>query len=75
MKNKKWFMTAVITIVLSVMPICASAYQSLPPGFDDNVDDETPAAPISGLVALGLLAGAGYGIKKIKNANSKKQKS
>ncbi|GEM_PF-5720160 len=32
------------------------------PGFDDDTDDEL--IPINGLVALGLLAGAIYGIRK-----------
>ncbi len=32
-------------------------------GFDDNVNDEVP---INGLLALGILAGAFYGIKKLK---------
>ncbi len=34
--------------------------------FDDDIDDETPAAPIDGLLGLGLAAGAMYGIKKLK---------
>lgn len=34
--------------------------------FDDDVDDGTPAAPIDGLLGLGLAAGAWYGIKKLK---------
>jgi hypothetical protein len=33
--------------------------------FDDDVDDGTPAAPIDGLLSLGLAAGAYYGIRKI----------
>lgn len=33
--------------------------------FDDDVDDGTPAAPIDGLLGLGLAAGAYYGIRKI----------
>ncbi len=34
--------------------------------FDDDVDDEVPAAPIDGFIGLGIAAGAYYGIKKIK---------
>ncbi len=34
--------------------------------FDDDVDDQTPAAPIDGFIGLGIAAGAYYGIKKIK---------
>ena len=36
------------------------------PGFDDSQNDSQPAAPITSLVALGLLAGAAYGIKKMR---------
>ena len=36
------------------------------PSFDDSQNDSGTAAPISSLVALGLLAGAAYGIKKMK---------
>jgi len=35
------------------------------PGFDDSQNDAQPA-PISSIVALGLVAGAIYGIRKIK---------
>ena len=34
--------------------------------FDDDVDDETPAAPIDGLLGLGIAAGAWYGVRKLK---------
>jgi len=34
--------------------------------FDDDVDDTTPAAPIDGLIGLGIAAGAFYGVRKIK---------
>ncbi len=34
--------------------------------FDDDVDDEVPAAPIDGFIGLGIAAGAWYGIKKLK---------
>lgn len=34
--------------------------------FDDDVDDETPAAPIDGLLGLGLAAGVYYGIRKLR---------
>lgn len=34
--------------------------------FDDDVDDQTPAVPIDGLLGIGLAAGAWYGIKRLK---------
>lgn len=34
--------------------------------FDDDVDDEVPAAPIDGLIGLGIAAGTLYGIRKLK---------
>ncbi len=37
--------------------------------FDDDVEDEVPAAPIDGLLGLGIAAGAMYGIKKLKGKN------
>jgi hypothetical protein len=32
--------------------------------FPDDVDDETPAAPIDGLIGVGLIAGACIGLRK-----------
>ena len=40
--------------------------QDLPPVFDDSVNDETPPAPITGLLPLGLAVGAYLGFKKLK---------
>ncbi|WP_247653536.1 hypothetical protein [Flavobacterium sp. CS20] len=56
------------SLVLVVILISSSAlYAQLPPGFGDtNVDDTTAPAPISGLVALGVIAGATIGIRKLK---------
>ncbi len=34
--------------------------------FDDDVDDQAPAAPIDGLLGLGIAAGAWYGIRKVR---------
>jgi len=36
------------------------------PGFMDDVDDETPAAPIDLLIYSGLAAGAALGVKRLK---------
>ncbi|MBA3986262.1 MAG: hypothetical protein H0X63_06775, partial [Flavobacteriales bacterium] len=38
--------------------------------FDNDVDDEVPAAPIDGFIGLGIAAGAYYGIKKIRSTKS-----
>ncbi len=48
--------------------ICTLASQPVKSqiSFDDDVDDQTPAAPIDGLLGLGIAAGAWYGIKKLK---------
>ena len=35
-------------------------------GFDDDVDDSGTAAPINGLIALGLAIGGYLGIKKVR---------
>ncbi|WP_159432695.1 hypothetical protein [Mesonia phycicola] len=56
-------MSLVFTILL--FSCSFSAFAQLP-GFGDDVDDETPAAPIDALVCLGFLAGGVYGVKKIK---------
>ncbi|MNE91624.1 hypothetical protein D3C80_1892610 [compost metagenome] len=37
-------------------------------GFDDNVDDQAPAANVDGFLILGLIAGATLGIRKMKKA-------
>ena len=36
------------------------------PGFPDDVDDETPAAPIDIFIYTGIAAGAALGIKRLK---------
>ena len=63
MKNRK---VKIIIGTLLLMLCSFSSYAQLPPGFggnDNNVDD---TAPISSLITLGLIAGAVYGIKKMK---------
>lgn len=39
----------------------------LPPGFGDTtIDDTSSPAPISGLIALGIIVGGAIGYKKLK---------
>ena len=51
-------------LMISFLLITSVSFAQLP-GFDDSQNDSQPA-PISSIVALGLIAGAVYGIKKIK---------
>lgn len=66
----KIFKTPISKIVL-IFSICFISFASQPllaqpGGFEDDTDDETLPVPINGLVALGLVAGAFYGVKKLK---------
>lgn len=53
-----------VILVLSLLMITSTGFAQLP-GFDDTVDDTTPA-PISSIVVIGLIAGAIYGVRKIR---------
>ena len=64
MKKRK--LEIIIGTLLLMLCSASLTAQNLPPGFggdDNNVEDQ---APISSLVALGLIAGAVYGIKKMR---------
>ena len=56
--------TQKIILVISFFLITSASFAQLPV-FDDDVNDSNPA-PISSIVALGLIVGAAYGIKKMK---------
>jgi hypothetical protein len=61
-----------------ILGFCLMLFTSSPVlaqiAFNDDVDDTTPAAPIDGLIGLGIAIGAFYGIKKVKNNIALKQK-
>ncbi len=63
MKKKNNLKQAIL--IISFLLITSVSFAQLP-GFDDSQNDSQPA-PISSLVALGLIAGAAYGIKKMRN--------
>lgn len=66
MKNlKRSISRLVLAATLFVVSIAVHPLQAQIT-FDDDVDDGTPAAPIDGLLGLGLAAGAFYGIRKLK---------
>ncbi len=67
MKKTKSFPRQIISIVFFMLLISATvnAQITLPGGIDD-VDDETPAAPIGNLVWAGLIVGGYIGVKKLK---------
>ncbi|TXK74039.1 hypothetical protein [Mesonia sp. HuA40] len=64
MKNTLRKTTAVLAFAILSLTSFEAAAQF--PGFDDDVDDETPAAPIDGLVALGFIAGGYLGFRKLR---------
>ena len=51
-------------LVMGLLLITSTGFAQLP-GFDDSQNDSQPA-PISSIVALGLIAGAVYGVRKMK---------
>ena len=63
MKKKNNLKQAIL--IISFLLITSVSFAQLP-GFDDSQNDSQPA-PISSLVALGLIAGAAYGIKKMRD--------
>ncbi len=59
--KRKFLQFTLLLTLFCAQPILAQD------GFDDDVDDETPAVPIDGsYIVMGLLAGAYVGIKKLK---------
>ena len=56
--------TQKIILAISFLLITSAGFAQLP-AFNDDVNDSSPA-PISSIVAFGLIVGAAYGIKKMK---------
>ncbi len=55
-----------IQVTLLLTLFCAQPMMAQD-GFDDDVDDSEPAVPIDGsYIVLGLIAGAYFGIRKLK---------
>lgn len=54
-----------IILTAGLLLMTSTGFAQLP-GFTESQNDSQPAAPISSIVALGLIAGAAYGIKKVK---------
>jgi hypothetical protein len=64
--NRNYIKRTLIVLMLCFMALIPQLAEAQIP-FDDNVDDNTPAAPIDDLIGLSLAAGAWYGIKKLKS--------
>jgi hypothetical protein len=54
-------------LVFGFMNCMNYAYAQMPPGFEEFINDNDPATPIGGLVALGLVIGGAIGVKKLLN--------
>lgn len=57
-----------ISLFLFIIMFCTMTLsaQTNPPGFSEGVDDTTVTGPISGLVFLGIIFGAVFGYRKLK---------
>ena len=53
-----------VILLIGLLLVTSTGFTQLP-GFDDSQNDSQPA-PISSIVALGLIVGAVYGVKKLK---------
>ncbi len=51
-------------LLIGLLLITSTGFAQLP-GFDDSQNDSQPA-PISSIISLGLIAGAIYGVRKLR---------
>lgn len=63
---KKISKNILATAVLVIAMFTSSAIYAQFPGFNDDVYDETPAAPIDGFIAIGFIAGGALAYRKLK---------
>jgi hypothetical protein len=55
-----------------IVACCMPLFLYAQPGFDDDVDDDVP---LDGGLSVLAVAGAAYGLKKIKDARKKKKEA
>jgi hypothetical protein len=63
--NKTHYIVLTIIAVILLLPTASYGQGLGDIGFPDDVDDEV-AAPINGLIALGLAVGGYLGVRKVK---------
>ena len=65
--------TKKLLFALLAFIFCSPLYLAAQPGFGDDVNDS--GAPLDGGLSVLAVAGAGYGLKKIKDARKKKKEA
>ena len=65
--------TKKLFFALVALVFCSPMYLAAQPGFGDDVNDS--GAPLDGGLSVLAVAGAGYGLKKIKEARKKKKEA
>jgi hypothetical protein len=61
--KKLKFMLTALTMLFITTP---AAHSQISWSDGDDVNDETPAAPIDGFIAIALAAGAYFGVRKLR---------
>lgn len=67
---KKYFLHAIFISLLMILFICLPVFLQAQ-GTDPGCDPSYPGCPIDGGLIFLLVAGAGYGVKKIKDSRKK----